>query len=92
MAGVDIVLCASNLSLGFGENRKTDEELNLAWQDLRIKLAGGFPRLFYGQIPYLILWAAAGSRIQFGLLRPNGQVGLIIGCDSRGLVVPEPQM
>ena len=48
--------------------------LEEAWKDLQAKLASGYPTLFYGQIPYLLVYAAAGVNIQFGRLLPLGQV------------------
>lgn len=38
------------------------------------KVASGYPALFYGKIPYLLVYAAAGMHIQFGRLLPLGQV------------------
>ncbi|KAL3140016.1 hypothetical protein ABBQ38_004299 [Trebouxia sp. C0009 RCD-2024] len=74
-AGVDTVASACCLSLLFGEDKvKGSRVLEQAWKDLQAKLASGFPALFYGKIPYLLVYAAAGAHIQFGRLMPLGQV------------------
>ncbi|DBA71819.1 TPA: hypothetical protein ACH3X2_010972 [Trebouxia sp. C0005] len=74
-ARVDTVANAFRLSLLFGEDKVLKQQgLEHSWKDLEIKLASGYPALFYGQIPYLPIYAAAGVHIQFGLLMPHGQV------------------
>ncbi|KAL3155434.1 hypothetical protein ABBQ38_010991 [Trebouxia sp. C0009 RCD-2024] len=74
-ARVDTVASACRLSLLFGEDKVVGSRgLEEAWRDLQAKLASGFPALFYGQIPYLLVYAAAGVNIQFGRLLPLGQV------------------
>ena len=63
------------MSLLFGEDKvMASRGLEQAWEDLQAKLASGYPALFYGQIPYLLVYAAAGVHIQFGRLLPLGQV------------------
>ncbi len=52
--------------------------LEQSWKDLETKLASGYPALFYGRIPYLPVYAAAGAHIQFGCLMPHGQVSLLL--------------
>lgn len=72
---MDTVASACRLSLLFGEDKVVKSRgLEEAWRDLQAKLASGFPALFYGQIPYLLVYAAAGVNIQFGRLLPLGQV------------------
>lgn len=72
---MDTVASACCLSLLFGEDKvKGSRVLEQAWKDLQAKLASGFPALFYGKIPYLLVYAAAGAHIQFGRLMPLGQV------------------
>ena len=72
---MDTVASACRLSLLFGEDKVVGSRgLEEAWRDLQVKLASGFPALFYGQIPYLLVYAAAGVNIQFGRLLPLGQV------------------
>ncbi|KAL0050155.1 hypothetical protein WJX82_005297 [Trebouxia sp. C0006] len=74
-ARVDTVGTARGLSLVFGEDKAyKDRGLEQAWGDLKLKLKSGFPALFYGHIPYLPVYAAAGVQIQFGRLLPNGVV------------------
>ncbi|KAL3158838.1 hypothetical protein ABBQ32_011563 [Trebouxia sp. C0010 RCD-2024] len=74
-ARVDTVASACRLSLLFGEDKVVGSRgLEEAWKDLQAKLASGYPALFYGQIPYLLVYAAAGVNIQFGRLLPLGQV------------------
>ena len=65
---------ACRLSL-FGEDKvMAGTGLEQAWEDLQAKLASGYPALFYEEIPYLLVYAAAGVQIQFGRLLPLGQV------------------
>ena len=72
---MDTVASACRLSLLFGEDKVIgNRNLEQAWTDLQAKLASGYPALFYGQIPYLLVYAAAGLEIQFGRLLPSGQV------------------
>lgn len=72
---MDIVAIACRLSLLFGEDKVVRSRgLEEAWRDLQAKLASGFPALFYGHIPYLLVYAAAGVNIQFGRLLPLSQV------------------
>jgi len=72
---VDTVVSACRLSLLFGEDKvMANRDLEQAWADLQAKLASGYPALFYGRIPYLLVYAAAGVHIQFGRLLPRGQV------------------
>ncbi|KAL0020556.1 hypothetical protein WJX77_002344 [Trebouxia sp. C0004] len=74
-ARVDTVASACRLSLLFGEDKVVGSRgLEEAWRDLQAKLASGYPALFYGQIPYLLVYAAAGVNIQFGRLLPLGQM------------------
>lgn len=77
---MDTVANAFRLSLLFGEDKVLKQQgLEHSWKDLEIKLASGYPALFYGQIPYLPIYAAAGVHIQFGLLMPHGQVSVTTG-------------
>ncbi len=72
---MDTVVSACRLSLMFGEDKVMARRgLEQAWADLQAKLASGYPALSYGQIPYLLVYAAAGVHIQFGRLLPSGQV------------------
>ncbi|DBA79069.1 TPA: hypothetical protein ACH3X1_008924 [Trebouxia sp. C0004] len=74
-ARVNTVASACRLSLLFGEDKvMASRGLEQAWEDLQAKLAAGYPALFYGQIPYLLVYAAAGVHTQFGRLLPLGQV------------------
>jgi len=79
-ARVDTEASACRLSLLFGEDKvMASRGLEQAWEDLQAKLASGYPALFYGQIPYLLVYAAAGVHIQFGRLLPLGQVVSVKG-------------
>ena len=49
-----------------------------AQQDLVAKLKNGLPPLFYQDIPYMPLYAAAGDEIQFGFLMNNGTVRYVL--------------
>lgn len=74
-ACVDMVATAGRLSLLFGEDKVVDGRgLEEAWTGLQAKLASGYPELFHGRIPYLLLYAAAEANIQYGRLLPHGQV------------------
>lgn len=74
---MDTVGSAFHLSLLFGEVKaRRSTGLEDAWKDLQDKLASGYPCIecFYGSIPYLLVYAAAGVHIQFGRLLPTGKV------------------
>ena len=76
---MDTVASACRLSLFFGEDTVLNfQGLEQSWKNLETKLASGYPALFYGQIPYLPVYAAAGVHIQFGCLMPNGQVPVLL--------------
>ena len=84
-APVDTVGSAFHLSLLFGEVKaRRSTGLEDAWKDLQDKLASGYPPLFYGSIPYLLVYAAAGVHIQFGRLL-HGQ-GMILSHLANSLV------
>jgi len=77
---VNTVANAFRLSLLFGEDKVVNRQgLEQSWTDLETKLASGYPALFYGRIPYLPIYAAAGVHIQFGRLMPHGQVSVTAG-------------
>lgn len=76
---MDTIANAYHLSLFFGEDKVLKlQGLEQCWKDLETKLASGYPALFYGRIPYLPIYAAAGVHIQFGYLMPNGQVPVLL--------------
>ena len=76
---MDTVANASHLTLFLGEDDVlTDQSLEQSWKHLETKLASGYPALFYGRIPYLPIYAAAGAHIQFGCLMPHGQVPVLL--------------
>jgi hypothetical protein len=57
---------------------KVHGNLNGALADLKQKFKGGLNALYYKDVPYLPLYIASGSLVKFGLLRPDGQVHLIV--------------
>lgn len=76
---MDTVVNAFHLSLLFGEDDvPKDQCLEQSWEHLETRLASGYPALFYGRIPYLPVYAAAGAHIQFGCLMPHGQVSVLL--------------
>ena len=48
--------------------------LHEALADLVAKLKGGLNPIFYRDVPFLPLYIAAGSTVQFGVVMPNGEV------------------
>lgn len=60
--------------MALGEEKADD--LREAWADLDAKLAGGLNPLFYKDVPFLPIYIAAGSVVQFGFLKPDGRVSL----------------
>lgn len=72
---MDTAASAFGLSLLFGQDKVSPNQgLEQSWKELETELASGYPALFYGKIPYLPVYAAAGVQIQFGCLMPCGQV------------------
>ena len=77
---MDTVANAFRLGLFFGQDQVLKQQgLEQSWTDLETKLASGYPALFYGRIPYLPIYAAAGVHIQFSRLMPHGQVSVTPG-------------
>ena len=62
------------LLLFVGEEKAARVGRLAALPDLVAKLKSGLPPLFYQDIPYMPVYAAAGDEIQFGFLRANGTV------------------
>ena len=58
----------------FSEAKARGKTLDAAWSDHERKLHSGFPKLFYGTIPVLPVFAIAGDLLQWGMLQPSGQV------------------
>jgi len=54
----DTLVIASNCTFLIGEDKKSS--LGLAWQDL-IKKACPLPSLFYGEVQFILGYAAAGT-------------------------------
>lgn len=45
-----------------------------ARQDVQNYVVGGLPKMVYGEVPYIFAHAAAGSKVQLGLVMANGEV------------------
>ena len=58
-----------------GEEKVGNVGIHKALGDIRSKLGQGLPPLFYQDIPYMPVYAAAGDEIQFGFVLANGEVG-----------------
>ena len=58
-----------------GEEKVGKVGIRKALCDIRSKLGQGLPPLFYQEIPFMPVYAAAGDKIQFGLVLANGEVG-----------------
>lgn len=52
-----------------------------ARQDVEDYVSGGLPSIVYGDVPYIFAHAAAGSKVQLGLIMANGEV-LAFSCPS----------
>ena len=50
------------------------ENIAEARQDVKDYVAGGLPKMAYGEVPYIFAHAAAGSKVQLGLIMANGKV------------------
>lgn len=50
------------------------EKIAEARQDVKDCVAGGLPEMAYGEVPYIFAHAAAGSKVQLGLIMANGEV------------------
>lgn len=62
------------LLLFVGEEKEAGVGRLAAEQDLVVKLQNGLPPLFYQDIPYMPVYAAAGDEIRFGFVLANGTV------------------
>lgn len=69
----------NRLLLAVGEEKKADEELGSARADLETKCKGGFPELFYQEIPFLPAYIAAGNSFQWAYIDVrSGQVSWVL--------------
>ena len=50
------------------------ENIAEAKQDMKNYVVGGLPKMAYGEVPYIFAHAAAGSKVQLGLIMANGEV------------------
>ena len=60
--------------MALGEEKS--DSLCDALDDLVAKLVGGLNPLFYRDVPFLPVYIAAGSFVQFGVVLPSGQARL----------------
>jgi|LauGreStaDraftv2_3_1035109.scaffolds.fasta_scaffold16275_3 hypothetical protein len=68
----DFICIVSQLLMALGEEKAM--LLHEARADLVAKLKGGLNPIFYRDVPFLPLYIAAGSTVQFGVVMPNGEV------------------
>ena len=59
--------------MALGEEK---DSLREALANLVTKLVGGLNPLFYRDVPFLPVYIAAGSLVQFGVMLPSGQARL----------------
>ncbi len=69
----DFICVVQSLLMAAGEE-KIHGDMKGALRDLKVKFAGGLNAIFYKDVPYLPVYISAGSIVQFGILRPDGQV------------------
>jgi hypothetical protein len=50
------------------------ENIAEARQDVADYVVGGLPKILYGEVPYIFAHAAAGSKVQLGLIMASGEV------------------
>lgn len=50
------------------------ENIVEARQNVIDYVVGGLPKMAYGEVPYIFAHAAAGSKVQLGLIMANGEV------------------
>jgi hypothetical protein len=70
----DLIVCVQRLLLFVGEEKQQVVGTSAAVQDIQRKMRNGLSPLFYGNIPYMPVYAAAEDQIQFGFVQANGQV------------------
>jgi ABC-type protease/lipase transport system fused ATPase/permease subunit len=73
----DFICVVQSLLMAAGEE-KVQGDMKGALKDLQQKFVGGLNAIFYKDVPYLPVYIAAGSIIQFGILKPDGQVHIIV--------------
>ena len=67
-------MIVQRLLLFIGKEEKAGVGRALAQRDIMMKLQGGLPPIFYRDIPYMPVYAAAGDHIQFGFVLADGKV------------------
>ena len=70
----DFICIVQQLLMALGEEKS--DSLHDALADLVAKLVGGLNPLFYRDVPFLPVYIAAGSLVQFGVVLPSGQARL----------------
>ena len=75
MTRPDLTVSINRLLLFVGEERARTEGIHRAVHDIESEMDQGLPPMYYRDIPYMPVYAAAGDEIQFGLVLANGQVG-----------------
>ena len=68
----DFICIVGQLLMALGEEKAV--LLHEALADLVAKLKGGLNPVYYKEVPFLPLYIAAGSTVQFGIVMPNGVV------------------
>ena len=75
-----LTVSIDGLVLFIGKERASSTRLHIATSrgysvcDIESDMKDGLPPIFYQDIPYIPVYAAAGDEIQFGLLLANGEV------------------
>ncbi|CAL8466446.1 g5982 [Coccomyxa elongata] len=69
----DMLIWAEGATFYIGED-KGKGDIAEAREDVRRYMRGGLPKMAYGEVPYIFAHAAAGSKVQLGLIMADGQV------------------
>jgi hypothetical protein len=68
------VITVDNWTLLTGEHR-SPEKLNVAFNDLKAKVTN-LSKSYYGEVPYLLAYAASGSQVQFYTIGDGAQASI----------------
>lgn len=87
----DVILVTKHLLLFLSELKRKSEGLLPALDDMRRKLQQGLPAMHYGNLPYLLAAAQAGTAVQMCAVSADGKVcQMLFACITSFAVLSRP--